>query len=217
MIKLIDMNKLAGSYLLIGPPLSGKRIFLYEYLKNKLENNIGVIFVTTDKLPENIKKELIKENFFFGKYSDRKMLMFIDCYSNHIEEFLPDTDNIKRISSPIALNEISIALSNIERDFVMNGLKHTVIFNSLSTLLMYSNPQTIARFLQVIIAKIEKSDGSSLFTIEQGMHDEKTIFTIEHLMKGVIKIKEENNKIIVNIEEDGNETTGTIETDTTKK
>jgi hypothetical protein len=62
---------------------------------------------------------------------------------------------------------------------------------------MYSNPQMVGRFLQVIIAKVKKAGGSVLLTLEEGMHDEKVIVTIEHLMDVIIHVKKEEDKVLV--------------------
>jgi archaellum biogenesis ATPase FlaH len=88
-------------------------------------------------------------------------------------------------------------LSDIEREFIRMSQTHRVIFNSLSTVLMYSNPQTVGRFLQVIIARVKKAGGSILLTLEEGMHDEKVIITIEHLMDAIIHVKKEEGKVLV--------------------
>jgi hypothetical protein len=68
---------------------------------------------------------------------------------------------------------------------------------------MYANAEAIGRFLQILLAKIKNLEGDVIFTIEQGMHDDKTIVTIEHLMDSVIEIKKEKNNILVK-ENNGN-------------
>jgi hypothetical protein len=62
---------------------------------------------------------------------------------------------------------------------------------------MYSNAEAIGRFLQILLAKIKNLEGDSIFTIEQGMHDDKAIVTIEHLMDSIIELKKENNKLLI--------------------
>jgi hypothetical protein len=58
----------------------------------------------------------------------------------------------------------------------------------------------VGRFLQVIIAKVKNAGGSILFTMEEGMHDEKVVITIEHLMDAVIHIKKDAGNILVKAE-----------------
>jgi KaiC/GvpD/RAD55 family RecA-like ATPase len=183
--------------LLIGPPLAGEKNFIYSYLRKSLESGEPAAFISTDKSPEDIKKEMLQMKMFVTKFETDKMLRYIDCFSKQTDESIKDTDCVKRVSGPLALNEISIALSDIERDFLRLNSSHKVIFNSLSTVLMYSNPQMVGRFLQVIIAKVKKAGGSVLLTLEEGMHDEKVIVTIEHLMDVIIHVKKEEDKVLV--------------------
>ncbi|MEK6934592.1 MAG: hypothetical protein AABW46_01810, partial [Nanoarchaeota archaeon] len=75
--------------------------------------------------------------------------------------------------------------------------KHqNIIFQSLSTMLLYSKPEAIERFVQIIIAKTKNAGGSIFFTIEEGMHDKKVIFGLKHLMDGVIEVKNKKTKLI---------------------
>ena len=181
--------------ILISPPLSGKKEFLYIMLKESLKNKEPVIFFSTDTSPEEIKRELVKNKIFYGPYT--RILKFIDCYSQQAGNNVQDTSDIKRVSGPLALNEISIALSQIEAEFYRINPTHKIIFDSLSTILMYSNPQMVGRFLQCLIAKIKNAGGSVLFTLEEGMHKPQDMITIEHLMSAIIHIKHEKDKILI--------------------
>lgn len=181
--------------ILVGPPLSGKKEFIYNYMMDGLKNKEPVVFISTDCSPEDMKKDLVKSKIFFGVY--KNILRFIDCYSCQAGNQVQDTNDTKRASGPLALNEISIALAQVEAEFYRINPKHRVIFDSLSTILMYSNPQMVGRFLQVLIAKIKNSGGSVLFTLEEGMHDPKDMIMIEHLMSAIIHVKHEKDEVLV--------------------
>jgi KaiC/GvpD/RAD55 family RecA-like ATPase len=178
------------STLLLSKPLEGKKEVIENYAKNALKENKTLLFVLTDKSPEQLKQELLKDKIFF------KNAYFVDCYSQQAGLNCQKTENIKYVSGPLALNEISIAVSEFQREFLKKEMTHLIIFDSISTLLMYSNAEAVGRFLQIFIAKIKNLSGEIIFTIEQGMHDEKAIVTIEHLMDSVIEVKKEGNKIL---------------------
>jgi len=180
--------------LILSPPLAGKLGFIDKQISDYLKNKKPLLYITTDKSPEDIKKRWLKNKFFYGSYENSGHLKFIDAYSYQTGNIINDTNSIKRVSGPLALNEISVALAEIERYFYKLDSHHLVIFDSLSTLLMYTNPQTVGRFTQVITAKIKKAGGTVIYILEEGMHDQKTIVTIEHLMDQIIQIKQEKNK-----------------------
>ncbi|MCD6547271.1 MAG: hypothetical protein J7K22_01815 [Nanoarchaeota archaeon] len=170
-----------GAYVIISPPLSGKKDFLIKLACLK-----PTIFITTDSSPEEIIQK-VKNN----------ELYFIDCFTNNIGEDQPNTQNIIRVPGPLALNEISVALTQLETKMFKEEKEHFVIINSASTFLMYSNPQAIARFLQVLLAKIKRTNGTAFVSIEEGMHDDKVLMLMKHLMDGAIMLKEENGKHFV--------------------
>lgn len=185
----------SSACVVISPPLVGKKELLFRFVADSLENKEPVLFIISDSSPEALKKELLQEKIFFKP----ELLRFVDCYSYHSgNSNVKDTNDIKRVSGPLAFNEISIAIHDIERKFLRQGSDsgHKVLFSSLSTLLMYSNAGAVSRFLQVLIAKIKNLNGSVIFTLEEGMHDEKTIVTIEHLMDVIISLKKEKGKVL---------------------
>jgi KaiC/GvpD/RAD55 family RecA-like ATPase len=181
--------------IIVGPPLSGKNQVLTQLMLENLKQKQPVIHLSTDKSTEDVKKDLLQNRIYYGPY--KNILRFIDCYSMQMGSNLQDTDDTKRVPGPLALNEISIAISQIETEFYKINPKHFIIFDSLSTLLMYSNAQLIGRFLQVLIAKIRNAGGTIIFTLEEGMHDPKEIVTIEHLMQAIIHIKHEKGKVLI--------------------
>ena len=140
---------------------------------------------------------MVKNKIFYSRYGS--ILRFVDCYSHQTGNIIPDTVDTKRVAGPLALNEMSIALADTERSFLKNKSRHLVIFDSLSTLIMYSNSEMVARFIQVLIAKVKNKGGSIIFTIEQGMHDSKAVITMEHLMDGIIEVKKDRNKILFKV------------------
>ena len=140
---------------------------------------------------------MVKNKIFYSRYGS--ILRFVDCYSHQTGNIIPDTVDTKRVAGPLALNEMSIALADTERSFLKNKSRHLVIFDSLSTLIMYSNSEMVARFIQVLIAKVKNQGGSIFFTIEQGLHDSKAVITMEHLMDGIIEVKKDRNKILFKV------------------
>lgn len=183
--------------LIISPPLAGKLFFIDQQISAFLKKKNPLLYITTDKSPEDIKKRWLKKKFYYGSYEKSNYLKFIDAFSYQTGSLIDSTNSIRRVSGPVALNEISVALAEIQRELYQLNPNHLVIFDSLSTLLMYTNPQTVGRFVQVITAKIKQAGGTIIYTLEQGMHDQKTIITIEHLMDQIIQIKQEKNRHLI--------------------
>jgi KaiC/GvpD/RAD55 family RecA-like ATPase len=123
-------------------------------------------------------------------------LRFVDCVSKILGSTAVETDNIKIANSPMDLTGIGVKISQFFEEFFMNKniQKIQLHINSLSTLLMYSNIQTIFRFLYVITGRIKAAGALGIYVIDSGMHDEQTIATLKQLCDGVIEIKSENDR-----------------------
>ena len=65
--------------------------------------------------------------------------------------------------------------------------------DSLSALMMYSNLQTVFRFLHVFTGRIKAAGALGLFLVEDGMHAAQDIVTIKQLFDGMVEIKSEND------------------------
>ncbi len=179
-----------SAILILGPPLSSKDNILYSLVSKELVHDSSVIFITTDHFPKDIEDILQKYSINPKKYEKSGNLRFIDCYSAQARDTYSHTEAAVITPGPLALNEISVALAEIENFLYRKNKKQFVIFQSLSTLLIYSRPEAIERFVQVIVARTKRVNGTIIFTIEEGMHDEKVVVGFEHLMDGIITLSD---------------------------
>ncbi len=162
----------------------GKSVFARNILEEKIKEGYSGIYITTRELPDDVL-EWFKDDINFK---------ILDCVTKTMSEDLPDTEDIKRVSV-MDLTGITSSLNNFLEDVWRGGNKQVVVvFDSLSTLLMYSNLQTVFRFLHILVARIKSADAIALYIIEQGMHDDATTATLKQLFSGAIELKEERER-----------------------
>jgi KaiC/GvpD/RAD55 family RecA-like ATPase len=186
-----------SSILLIGPPKSGKTIFGIQYLFQGLTNDEYGIYIVTNNFPE----ELIKKFEKFGKIDkilEKGLVRFVDCYSIHAGVEKENTVFIVRVNGPTALSEIGIAFSDIVKQ-IPKGSKIRVLFDSVSTLLLFNPPNQIANFVQQLNGKTKASNAVSVFIVEEGMHDEKDVTTLNSLLDVMIHLKREKDKNLIEV------------------
>jgi KaiC/GvpD/RAD55 family RecA-like ATPase len=182
----LDAEVEPGTNILIsGPPLTGKRALALSVLAEGTQNGEGAIIVTTKDSANRVLKE-------YGnrvEYEDRPVAV-VDCVTRQqgIGD-VRDDDRIKYTSSPVDLTGIGIKLSEFLQQFYADeGIRRNrVMVHSLSTLLMYSDLQTVFRFLHVFTGRIQSVDGLGVFTIDSTVHDQQTISTLKQLFDGVIE------------------------------
>ncbi len=180
-----------GNCILISsPPLSEISIFGLEYLYEGLIRGEPGVYISLDDSPEGLRLKALKFGWPLMNAEKRGLMKWVDVYSIHANKEVKSTSSITRIGGPLALTDLSIALSQIQAEFHQISGSYRFFFDSLSTLLLYNNPNTIYRFLQVINSKLKMSKGTGFFTLMQGMHDTKVNMTIRHLMDGAITIND---------------------------
>ncbi len=185
--------KKGSNIMLIGPPMSGKEAILsHVAYHGAAKNENAVITVTTRESAANIL-ELFQQNKLTLPMS---RIGIVDCVTKTLGGTAVETDNIKIASSPVDLTGIGVKISQFFEEFFMkkNIRKIQLHINSLSTILMYSNIQTVFRFLHVFTGRIKSAGALGIYVIESGMHDEQAIATLKQLFDGMIEIKSENDK-----------------------
>jgi KaiC/GvpD/RAD55 family RecA-like ATPase len=179
-----------GSNILIsGPSMTGKRDLALDVLADGTNNGEGAIFVTTKDGADRVL-ELYEQRMPY----EGKPVAVVDCVTRQqgVGD-VRDDDRIKYASSPVDMTRIGIQLSEFLEAFYKqrNIRQNRVALHSLSTLLMYSDLQTVFRFLHVFTGRIQSVDGLGLYVIDSTAHDDQTMNTLKQLFDGVINTKED--------------------------
>jgi len=201
-IKELD-NAIGGirkgsNIMMIGPPMSGKEVILYYILYHgSAVTENAVIMVTTRESATHIL-DWFKEHRLVLPLT---RIGIVDCVTKTLGGAAVETENIKIASSPVDLTGIGVKISQFFEEYVMkkNIRKTQLHINSLSTILMYSNIQTVFRFLHVFTGRIKSAGALGIYMIESGMHDEQSIATLKQLFDGMIEVKSENDKNYIRI------------------
>ena len=177
-----------GTNLLVsGPPMGGKEEVAYRILAHGLEHNEGVVIVSTT---DSAEKTIQSLSDIVGPVDDRPVGV-VDCVTQQQGADAQNTRQVKYASSPVDMTGIGIQLSELLEDFYeRQGLKENrVLLQSISTLLMYSDLQTVFRFLHVFTGRISSVDGLGLYTIDPTTHDDQEMNTLKQLFDGVITVE----------------------------
>ncbi len=174
--------------LLIGPPQVGKRVFGMQFFTSDLGEDAGV-FVSTTETAEGIKQGMKSLSWEIEESEKEGLLKFVDCYSKMIGISCRDTPSTSRIGSALDLAGIAVSVSKMLSVLWTTRRKVKIVFDSVSSLLMYSNVSSVIRFLHVFYGRLKTAGAVGLFLLEEGMHDEKVVAALEHLSDGVIRLE----------------------------
>ncbi|MDF1556582.1 MAG: ATPase domain-containing protein [ANME-2 cluster archaeon] len=180
-----------SNIMIIGPPMSGKETIINNIVYRGLNDGDAAVIVTTREPGENVLEWFNYNNLEISL----DHLGIVDCVTKTLGVPTSDTANIRRASSPVDLTGIGVKISQFLEEFWMkkNIRKTRLCINSLSTILMYSNIQTVFRFLHVFTGRVKTAGAIGIYLVEEGMHDPQAVATLKQLFDGVIEIKEEND------------------------
>mgnify|MGYP006279883477 CR=1 FL=1 len=176
-----------GTNILIsGPPLTGKRKLAMDILAHGAAGGEGSVIVTTrdssDRVVADFQSRLTDP--------DDADLGVVDCVTQHQGRSASDTELVKYASSPVDMTGIGIKFSEfVEEFYTQRGVrKNRVLMDSLSTLLLYSDLQTVFRFMHVFTSRIEDADALGVHVIESTAHDAEEMNTMKQLFDGVVEV-----------------------------
>jgi KaiC/GvpD/RAD55 family RecA-like ATPase len=180
--------------LLAGPPLTGKRSLGFDILAGGVEADEGAVVVSTKDSAQRVLKEFERRFDYEGR-----PVAVIDCVTR--QQGISDateTEQVKYVSAPADMTGIGIKLSELLQDFYgTRGIeRNRVMLHSLSTLLMYSDLQTVFKFLHVFTGRIQSVDGLGLFAIDSTAHDDQAMNTLKQLFDGIVTTHEEGEPTV---------------------
>ncbi len=176
-----------ANVLLYGPPLCGKKPLCMQFIHEGLKRSIPGIFLLTDYGYEDWRRMMFQSGWSLDAFEQSGAVQAIDCYSKQFDPELLDDDIVTYVETPAALSTISLRLDEVQDAILQNSKTHRLAFHSISTLLEAADAQTVFKFMQFVVGKFRRDGATAFYTIEKGMHDEKDVKMIEHLMDGVIE------------------------------
>jgi len=191
----LDVEVEQGSNLLLsGPALTGKKQLAFDILASGVRDGEGAIVVSNTDGAKRV----------FEAFEDRvdyteRPVAVVDCVTRQqgMSEARDDAQ-VRYTSSPVDMTGVGIKFSELLEEFYeRQGVEHNRVFlDSLSTLLMYSDLQTVFRFLHVFTGRVQSVDGLGLYAIDSSAHDDKTMNTLKQLFDGVVETYEDGEPTV---------------------
>ncbi|HUT27246.1 MAG TPA: RAD55 family ATPase [Methanomassiliicoccales archaeon] len=173
------------SVLILGSPGVGMLEFQLGMVKEYLEAEEPVVFVTLDLPP----RDLLAVMEAFGIPMDRlgRGLYIIDYHSSLIgnseEREAYEGSKVRRIHD---LEGIMFNVANIHSE-VKRPLR--VFMNTLSTLFLYNQPSVVLKFFQISTSRIRSEFGTVFVSVFDGVHEEKAVNHLMALADGALELR----------------------------
>jgi hypothetical protein len=112
----------------------------------------SICYVTLNKTFDSLNE------IFKKKKVNVKNIVFIDAISKTIKNVTNESEGVYYVSSPGALTEISLVISK----FLRHGFEY-IIFDSLTSLLVYQGKAPVSKFVSSLVNKIKASKIKAVF------------------------------------------------------
>ncbi len=174
--------------LLKGVPGSGKSTYAEAFLAQGLSMGFPAIFLTTDVSPKQIEHDMSRFGWRINKCIEKDMFRFIDGYTGRMGGRIRSKDiafyNLDDV------NELSIVITQALEDLVCAR----VVIDSLSTIMLHSDPNVVFRALQALSGKLKQDGHSLLITLEEGVHDEKIVNMFSFFVDAIMEFKQKETE-----------------------
>lgn len=176
--------------LVYGPGFLGKEVLAKLYFLHGLAKGEPGILLLTGQAASDVRAELARMDPRYPQWEKQGLAHFVDAYSKSIGAE-DDHPYAEYVDGPVNLNAVSLAVNNAQRKLIADHPHHRLVVDSVSTLVTYSNAQTVFRFLQVLVGKARRAGATTLLLLQAGMHADAEVQTFKHLVDGVLEVRPE--------------------------
>jgi circadian clock protein KaiC len=168
-----------STILVVGPPGIGKEALGYWFTHSGLVQGDFCLYVTRLSV-----KEILQDEKGFGVDIQQKVPLW----------FASEGGQIK-----YDVNDLAGLSFNIKEVLKQNaGRRMRIVIDTISSLLMLNQPETIYRFLTQLFADVKQYDAVLMATLEEGMHQPQVLAAMQQLFDGVVEMRlyEEGLKVL---------------------
>lgn len=173
----------AGSLcLVLGPPGAGKSILSKRFLYTGIEAKKHAFLVATG---EGEDRALETMELFKWNKGLEKHLHFLDCYS-----WKSGKSKSKYSASLTSLTDVSVGITSIIDDAgVQPEDDSRIVIDSFTDVINYGGAERALRLLDTVHTKLQTRGVTGLVLLEEGVHDEKTVKSVEYATDGTVRMK----------------------------
>lgn len=136
-------------------------------------------YVSLNKLLNTLTKNLEDARVDTGKF------LFIDGITKSASPKLEEQSNVIYVQSAAALTQLSLTINKALSTGKFDGL----LFDSLSTLLVYNKSEVVVKFVRDLINKIKQKNVATVFTALEGDTDSALLKDISMYVDKVEHVK----------------------------
>ena len=178
------------SILVSGPAMTGTEALTREILADGARAGQGAVVVTTSATAAEAIADLRER----APDARPEHLTAIDCRGedSHGQEEGEDGSFRYHVSDPSDLTGMGIGITQSFERLADAGVAESRLgLSSLSTMLTYTDQQTVFKFCHVLTSRIDTAGHLGAFTIDSSAHDAQALQVVKQPFDGMIEIREQ--------------------------
>jgi KaiC/GvpD/RAD55 family RecA-like ATPase len=194
---------ISSNILLTGPMGSGKSTFCRSFIAEGIKGYEPSLFVIMDDKVSLVKEKM---NSLLGRpplefYETNKMLMLVDA-SSWVAGLrtIPEGQTLESFQQ---INYLTRAIADAGLELGQNPIAKRGgrrVIDSISSLFVHFELPVLQGFLANLIRASTTHGGvTTIFTLEQGVVDERLINSVKYLMDGVFETKKEGGDLFLRV------------------
>ncbi len=152
---------------------------ILEITGNLSQTSKSICYVSLNRLYQPLIRKMQENNI------DVRKFFIIDGITKTAIPNPPKTERCEYIPAPNALTDLNLAIAKTSCDFNID----TLIFDSLSTILIYERDDTITKFIHFLIIKLRSLDIKCVFTCLKGDTDTGVIKALSMFVDVVLRLE----------------------------
>lgn len=174
----------SGTNLLVAGPAMGGTRDLFLRMVAPVPGEEGVILVSTKSNAERMVEELQDTD----PRIDTRAVGIVDAAGS---QGMDEGGQIRTVSGPSDLTGIGMEVTDLYETFVGQGAQRVRVgVDSISTRLMYTDVQTVFRFMHVTTGRVSSAGGMGVYVIDPSSHDDQTTQTLNQLFDARVDVRE---------------------------
>jgi hypothetical protein len=150
-----------------------------DIVKTLMKKDTSCLYITLNQPYSRMLQLLGKKGI------NTKKIFFIDCITKSSGGKSEEGDNVYFLKSPSNLTDLGISIN--EGLDSING-KKILFFDALSTLMIYNQPASFAKFAHSVMTKIKSAGVLGIFIIVKGEIGEELLSQIEQFCDSTITL-----------------------------
>jgi len=170
--------------LMIGSPGIGMLELTVFAAKEWMAAGDLVIFVVVDLLPSDLTE--LMTSFGVSEEEQERCLRIVDYHSSllgSLDDAPSEGPEVRKCS------DLEGIMFNITALASATDRPVHIVVHSLSTLFLYNQTNVVLKFFQISSSRIRNELGSVVFTVNEGVHDDRTVNHLMALADGVVELK----------------------------